>query len=78
MIVALGQDQRGPAVLDGVNHVVRDTAIARRVVDEFLIESLELQPLVGIWRPTEWNPVGCTRTKCSNGRAAACARALTR
>ena len=52
MLLALRQHQRGPAILDGLNHVVCNTAIARRIVDELLIESLELQPLVGIWRPS--------------------------
>ena len=58
MLLAFRQHQQGPAILDGLNHVVRNTAIARRVVHEILIESLELQPLVGIWRP---NRVECSR-----------------
>ena len=50
MVVSLRQDQRCAAVSDGVDHVVCDRAIARRVIDQFLIEGLELQPLVGVRR----------------------------
>ena len=51
---------------DGVDHVVRDSTIARFVIDQFLLKGLELHPLVAI-RRADWKAVGWTRTTCSRG-----------
>ncbi len=56
MVVALGQDQRRPAAVHGVDHVVRDAAIACRIGDEFLIERLELHAPVRIGCPPGAEP----------------------
>lgn len=46
MLVAFGEDERRSACADRIDDIGSDTPVSLLVVDEFLIERLELGPLV--------------------------------